>query len=97
MNSPIFRPAAASDVEDAYQWYEHQRRGLGDEFLSALSTAIQSVLEYPERFPVVYRQMRRINLRRFPYSLFYRIYNDEIIVVACMHGRRDPRRWRSRS
>lgn len=97
MKSPIFRPAAASDVEDAYQWDEHQRRGLGDEFLSALSTAIQSVLEYPERFPVVYRQMRRINLRRFPYSLFYRIYNDEIIVVACMHGRRDPRRWRFRS
>ena len=26
MKSAIFRPAAASDVEDAYQWYEHQRR-----------------------------------------------------------------------
>jgi plasmid stabilization system protein ParE len=36
-------------------------------------------------------------LRRFPYSLFYRIIDDQVIVVACMHGRRHPRRWQSRS
>jgi plasmid stabilization system protein ParE len=38
-----------------------------------------------------------VNLRRFPYSLFYRIIDDQVIVVACMHGRRHPRRWRSRN
>jgi len=94
---PIFRPAAAADVEDAYRWYEYQRAGLGDEFLAAVSTGIESLVAYPERFPIVYRQTRRANLRRFPYSLFYRIIDDQIIVVACMHGRRDPRRWQSRS
>jgi len=67
---PIFRPAAAADVEEAYEWYEHQRVGLGDEFLAAVSTLIQSLETYPEGFPVVYRQTRRANLRRFPYSLF---------------------------
>jgi len=94
---PIFRPAAAADVEDAYRWYEAQQAGLGDEFLAAVSTVIESLGAYPERFPIVYRQTRRVNLRRFPYSLFYRIIEDQIIVVACMHCRRDPRRWQSRS
>jgi len=32
----VVRPAAASDIEDAYRWYESQRAGLGDEFLAAL-------------------------------------------------------------
>ena len=86
MKPPIFRPAAAADVEDAYRWYEDQRAGLGDEFLAAVSTVIESLVTYPERFPVVYRQTRRVNLRRFPYSLFYRIIDDQVIVVACMHG-----------
>jgi plasmid stabilization system protein ParE len=94
---PILRPAAAADVEEAYRWYEAQQGGLGDEFLAAVSTVIESLVAHPERFPIVYRQTRRVNLRRFPYSLFYRIVDDQIIVVACMHGRRNPRRWQSRS
>jgi plasmid stabilization system protein ParE len=61
----IFRPAAAADVEDAYRWYEDQRPGLGEEFLGAVSTVIESLVAYPERFPVIYRQTRRANLRRF--------------------------------
>jgi plasmid stabilization system protein ParE len=93
---PILRPAAAADIEEAYEWYEHQRVGLGDEFLAAVSTLIQSLETYPEGFPVVYRQTRRANLRRFPYSLFYRIIDDQVIVVACMHGQRHPRRWQWR-
>jgi plasmid stabilization system protein ParE len=73
---PIFRPAAAADVEDAYLWYENQRAGLGEDFLAAVSRVIESLLTYPKRFPVGYRETRRVNLRRFPYSLFYRIIDE---------------------
>jgi plasmid stabilization system protein ParE len=97
VKSPIFRPTAAADVEDAYRWYEDQRAGLGEEFLAAVNTVVESLVAYPERFPVVYRQTRRVNLPRFTYSLFYRIIDDQVIVVACMHGRWDPRRWQSYS
>ena len=97
MKPPIFRPAAAADVEDAYRWYEDQRAGLGEEFLAAVSNVIESLVAYPERFPTIYRQTHRANLRRFPYSVFYRIIDDQVIVVACMHGRRDPRRWQTRN
>ena len=68
MKPPIFRPAAAADVEEAYGWYEDQRAGLGDEFLAAVTIVIESLEAYPERFPVVYRQTYRANLRRFPYT-----------------------------
>jgi plasmid stabilization system protein ParE len=82
---PIFRPAAAADVEDAYRWYEDHRAGLGDEFLAVVNTVIKSLLAYPERFPVVYRETRRVNLRRFPYSIFYRIIDDQVMWwLACM-------------
>ena len=29
--SPVLRPAASADVEDAWRWYEARREGLGDE------------------------------------------------------------------
>ena len=97
MKPPIFRPAAAADVEDAYRWYEAQRPGLGEEFLAAVRTVIESMPANPELFPVVHRQTHRALLRRFPYGLYYRIVDDQIVVVACMHGRRNPRRWQSRN
>lgn len=97
MKPPIFRPAAAADVEDAYRWYEAQQAGLGEEFLAATGVVIESMMANPELFPVVHRETRRALLRRFPYGIYYRIVDDQIVIVACMHGRRDPRRWQPRS
>ena len=96
MKPPIVRPAASADVEDAYRWYEAQQTGLGEEFLAAADAVMQSVVANSQQFPVVHRRTRRALFRRFPYGLYYRIVDDQIVVVACMHARRDPRRWQSR-
>ena len=83
MTQVIVRPAAAADIEDAYQWYESQRLGLGEEFLAALRSTRDRMLEHPEAFPVLHRDTRRALIpRRFPYGLFYRVYGDTIVVVA---------------
>lgn len=60
MKPPIFRPAAAADVEDAYRWYEAQQASLGDEFLAAVSTVIESLGAYPERFPTLLFTVRHV-------------------------------------
>ena len=94
MRQVIVRPAAAADIEDAYQWYESQRSGLGEEFLEALSVTRDRVREEPDAFAVLYRDTRRALIpQRFPYGLFYRVYGDTIVIVACMHAKRDPLRW----
>jgi plasmid stabilization system protein ParE len=93
----IVRPAAAADMDEAYSWYEAQRPGLGAEFLSALSSTREQIRQYPEANAVLFRTTRRALLpRRFPYALFYRVYDDAIIIVACLHAGRDPRRWQER-
>lgn len=97
MKQVLVRPAAAADIDDAYRWYESQRPGLGEEFLAALRLTRDRVVEHPEAFPVLHRDTRRALIpRRFPYGLFYRIYGDTVVVVACMHAKRDPRQWQRR-
>jgi plasmid stabilization system protein ParE len=51
-----------------------------------------------EAFPQVYGETRRALLERFPYGIYFisAILNDEVIVLAVLHGRRHPRRWQSR-
>jgi len=55
------------------------------------------IIRDPVGFPVVHRETRRVLLQRFPYALYYRVFGEALVIVACMHGRRDPIRWRSRA
>jgi toxin ParE1/3/4 len=92
----LFTPAAEADVEEACKWYETQRPGLGDAFRRALDIGVAAVEQEPEAYAVVHRDVRRFLLPRSPYGLYYRVMDKSIVVVACMHGKRHPRTWRSR-
>ena len=96
MTRLLVRPAAAADIEEAYLWYESRRIGLGEEFLAAVDLLLGEILAHPTAYQVIHREARRALLRRFPYALFYRIYGETVVVLACMQGRRDPKRWMNR-
>jgi hypothetical protein len=52
----------------------------------------------PRQFPVIYRNVRRALLRRFPYALMFVIdLDDTLTVIACFHGSRDPAHWQKRA
>jgi toxin ParE1/3/4 len=51
----------------------------------------------PRQFPIVFRSVRRGLLRRLPYSLFFVIENDTVMVIACFHSSRDPSHWQKRT
>ncbi len=96
MSRVLLWPAAAAELDEAHQWYERERAGLGDEFLQAAQALIARIAENPLAFPVVHRDRCRAVFRRFPYSLIFRLIGDDVFVLACFHGKRDPRTWRSR-
>lgn len=96
MTPVLFRPAARRDIEDIYAWYEQQREGLGEEFLADASAASDYIGRFPEAYAIVHANIRRVMLKRFPYLLYYRILPEEVQVLACVHGRRHPDRWRRR-
>ena len=97
MTPVIVRPAAEADIADAFHWYEEQRAGLGNEFRAQLRIAFDAISKNPLLFRVVHRNTRRYLVRRFPYAIYYRVFPDKVVVIACMHGRRNPRRWQSRN
>jgi plasmid stabilization system protein ParE len=89
-------PEAEADIAEAFAWYEAQRPGLGTEFKAALVDLLQTIEDAPERVPVIRGRTRRALLRRFPFGVFYVLDPELIAVTACLHGRRNPRRWQIR-
>jgi plasmid stabilization system protein ParE len=73
------------------RFYESRKTGHGalllDEFFDAADLAAQ----FPESGTVYRGEYRKFNLRPFPYLMFYRIRDNDILVVAVIDGRRNPR------
>lgn len=84
------RPQARAEALEAQAWYESRSVGLGLEFARALEAAVASAVRNPDAFAIVVSDCRRRLLRRFPFSLIYRVRGDEFLIVAVLHHRRHP-------
>jgi hypothetical protein len=81
---------------EASRWYDLQNPGLGADFLQAIAAALTVIQGNPFQYQTVYKQVRRAGLGHFPHGLMYVASDREVVVLACTHGRRDPRRWQNR-
>lgn len=92
----VYGQRVQEDIDGAYQWYESQSVGVGDDFLAALRDTLATIQATPHLYAVVHRGTRCAPLRRFPYLVYYRIEASRLLVVAVEHNRRRPGRWGSR-
>ncbi len=80
------------DVELAFRWYERQRRGLGFEFLDCVEVSLSNIIKFPKMCEVCYSNFRRSVIRRFPFSIFYTIEDEEIVIHSVFDNRQDPKK-----
>jgi len=92
-----FHPAAEIELHEAAEWYARQQAGLDTEFMRCIDEAVSRIRKYPDMFPVVLRNARKILVKRFPYTIYYEIGDDEIVVLAVFHAKRNPEHWQIRS
>jgi plasmid stabilization system protein ParE len=83
---------AKDDLKLAFSWYERQRRGLGFDFLDCVEAALQSIIENPEIYQIRYLNFRSCVIRRFPFSIFYTIESDKIVVHSVFDNRQNPKK-----
>lgn len=90
MKRQVFvRARAQVDLRKAYQWYESQRLGLGDELLDKARVAICLLADDGDRFSIYYDGYRRILLDRFPYKFFFKLKEDKVVVYRFLHAKRN--------
>jgi len=90
----VLSSQAEADFDEA-DWYEKQA-GLGKDFLLRVREVFRRIAATPLMHQVIYRDIRRSLVRRYPYSVMYRAEPDRITVVAVFDNRRDPAVWKSR-
>jgi toxin ParE1/3/4 len=94
MHKLIVKLFAELAATEAANWYNIKRDGLGNEFLLALEAKINAIRRSPSNFPLVYKNIRRALLERFPYGIYFIIEDETIYVLAIQHTSRKPKIWK---
>ena len=88
-----FLAPAEIEMFEAAAYYELQVSTLGENFLDIIENAIDGIIAHPEACLEIDKGIRKLVVRRFPFSILYQIFNNEIIVVAIMHHKQKPCYW----
>jgi plasmid stabilization system protein ParE len=91
----VLQPARR-ELRDAIEHYEKAKLGLGLEFLQEVRAGVNLILQFPTAWASLSQQIRRYQLKRFPYGLLYDIRDTDILIVAVMHLHREPEYWKDR-
>ncbi|HET8775803.1 MAG TPA: type II toxin-antitoxin system RelE/ParE family toxin [Thermoanaerobaculia bacterium] len=93
----IVSPEARADIAEAVAWFRDRSPALPVRFGVEIESTYSSILEHPEMYPRVYKNFHRAFLNRFPYSVFYVIEPDVVLIVGVVHQARDESTWKKRS
>ena len=89
----IFHQLAESEMNEASAYYAQARPGLGDAFIAEVQRAIDTLAVSPLAGTEVENGVRWWLVRRFPYSVLYRVRDDHIRILAIAHQKRRPFYW----
>jgi toxin ParE1/3/4 len=101
MTSVRIHPRAEAEIAEAARWYAERSKPTAQRFLDAVEGALDRMSKLPEAFPLVpvpgsAHTLRRVPLRRFPFSLVYTKTTVRLEVLAAAHMKRRPLYWIAR-
>lgn len=87
----ILHPKVHSDVLKIMEYYERVATiELAEDFYRELRHVMQDAADRPESFSIRERELRRVNLSRFPYHFLFRIVADAVRILVVRHHKRHP-------
>jgi plasmid stabilization system protein ParE len=93
----FFHPLAELELNEAVDFYECERSGLGTEFAHEIELAIKRILAFPNAWSIFGNKFRRVLTHRFPFGVVYfQNENGDIIIIAIMHLKRKPNYFKNR-
>src|SRR5438094_625520 len=92
----VFHDAAREELDEAVAHYDRERDGLGDEFNQEVQRAIQRIVDFPEAWTKVRREVRCCQTDRFPYGIIYVLRAWGVLTVAVAHLHRRKGYWKNR-
>ena len=89
---------ALNDIQETFEWYETQLKGLGLRYKTQAKKQINSLKKDPYLFSIKYNEIRCRKIEKFPFLIHYLINKNTktVTVFAVFHTSRNPEIWNKR-
>lgn len=91
-----FLPEARADLEEAGDWYEDQRPGLGSVFVTRVRSTVHRLLDYPLSAIKIEGGCRWAPVPGFPYAVVDRVQGELLSIHAIWQAEQHPAKLRDR-
>ena len=87
----VLHPKVYSDIDSIMAYYEEvATTELANDFYAELRQFMTEAATRLESFAVRERDIRRVNLHRFPYHFLFRVVGDAVRILVVRHHSRHP-------
>jgi plasmid stabilization system protein ParE len=97
MLSYRFHPAAAEELLEAGEYIKADDPEEGDLFKQDFAKALDWACSQPLIFRCFDGDFRKVRAGKFRYSLVFRVWEDEIQILAVAHMSQRPGYWKERA
>ena len=91
-----FLEEALGEYDAAVDYYIDNNEVVTRRFVAEFEFGVEAILANPSRWRKEGESARIYRMPNFPYSLIYRVVEEEVILIALAHHRRRPGYWQKR-
>lgn len=97
MANVALHPDAQREYQIAVAWYQQRSQSAARRFVAEVERVVSVIAAQPDRFGWYDDEFREAGLRRYPYSIVYRVGpSGDVLIVAVAHASREPGYWQDR-
>ncbi len=96
MSKIKFHQAAKNEFFAVRDYYDDLVYGLGKTFIFEIERHLEIIKSNPLAYPVIRKNIRKAVIKKFPYSILYRVEKGKIFVLAIANHKRKPYYWKNR-
>ncbi len=93
LNKVKFVEEATHEFQKSVEWYELRAKGLGLKFTDEIDSTVERIKLNPDLYQNIIEDIRKVQVNRFPYSIFYKTEDDTIVILRIFHNKRKPVEW----
>ncbi len=93
LNKVKFAKDASYEFRKSVEWYESRAHGLGLTFTDEIDSTIERIQLNPDFYQRVTENIRKIQVNKFPYSVYYTTEDDTLVILRIFHNKRKPLTW----
>jgi hypothetical protein len=87
----VIKEEALGDMQNAYDYYENLKSGLGERFLEVLEEYFLRIQKSPELYQIKRLPYREAFIKVFPFVIIYEVIDDSLVIYSIFNTFRNPK------